>query len=163
MINLNGKEDCICKDIGSIPEECINSYTFKDDNKSIQLKPKNGEKVTLIAIDKCVIDGNDRKKCDCFFIFEKSHSKTYTFLVELKGKNYIENAFNQLSLTRGYDEYNNIISQLSNPSQRFVIVSDVQPNRIRIQKLEKQYNIRVSQFLFSEPQSPIPDLRKKLT
>lgn len=154
-------KNCVCQRFNSFPSECVNEFTFTDSGKTIQLKPKSGEKVILIAIDKCLID-KDRKKCDCMFIYKKSASKTITFLVELKGKNHIKSAFEQLSLTKEYEEYKNIISQLTNPSEKFVIVSDVQLNKIELNKLENEYNIRVRSIRFSEPQSPIPDLKNSL-
>lgn len=109
MIDLGAKNSCICKKINSVPPECVNQYRFSDSGKSIQLKPKHSEETVLIAIDKCVIS-DGRKKCDCLFI-HKSNGKTYTFLVELKGKNHIENAFEQLSKTKQYSEYLDIIEK----------------------------------------------------
>lgn len=160
MIDLGEYNFCICKKINSIPSECVNEYRFSDNGKSVQLKPGPSEKTTLITIDKCLIP-DSRRKCDCLFIYETKH-KNYTFLVELKGKNHIDSAFDQLSKTRKYDEYKSIISQLKHPVNKYVIVSDIHLNKVALQKLEKEYNIRVGSILYSEPSSRVPDLKMKL-
>ena len=62
MIDLGDKQDCICKKYDSIPSECVNEYTFRDGGKQVKLKPNSTEKVTLIAIDKCLITSEKKKK-----------------------------------------------------------------------------------------------------
>jgi len=163
MVDLGEKQDCICKKYNSVLPECINDFIFQDSGKQIKLEPKNREKTILIAIDNCLITSNSRKKCDCLFIYKKENS-TYSFLTELKGRNDIPKAFLQLSLTREYPEYKNIITFYKIPrnKQKFVIVSDIQLNKVDMRKLEHRYNIRVGQIIHSDPQSPIPDLKDKI-
>ena len=164
MIDLKSKAKCICQKYNSYPKECINEYTFRDDKKQVKLEPKSGEATLLIAIDHCLIDNQKLRKCDCLFIYTKSNHQTYSFLTELKGKNHIASAFEQLSITRTYSDYQEIINHYNIPKsqQKYAIVSDVQLNKLDIRKLEKKHNIRVGSLLHSDPQSKIPDLKSKI-
>jgi len=164
VINLGQKQEYICKKYNSTPPECVNEYTFRDSAKQVKLKPNASETTILIAIDNCLITSQKRRKCDCIFIYKKSNKKTYSFLTELKGKNHIESSFGQLQITREYEEYKEIIKHYNIPKshQKFVIVSDVQLNKVELTKLENKYKIRVGTILHSEPQTPIPDLKSKI-
>jgi len=164
VIDLGAKQDCVCKKFNSIPSECVNEYTFRDSGKQVQLKPNSSERTTLIAIDNCLITSQKRRKCDCIFIYEKSNKKIYSFLTELKGKNHIRSSFEQLQITKGYEEYQQIITHCKIPKsqQKFVIVSDIQLNKVELTKLENEFKIRVGSILHSDPQTPIPDLKSKI-
>lgn len=159
MINLKDNQKCICKKYKSFHGGCKNQYTFTDSGKSIELNPKDGDTTILIAVDGCLINSKTRK-CDCLFIYKTKNNRNYTFLVELKGKNHIKDAFEQLCMTKINFEYQNILAQLNNPINKYIIVSDIPSNKIDIQKLEKAFQIRVGEIVHSTPQTPIPDLKK---
>ena len=69
-----------------------------------------------------------------------------------------------LEITKEYEEYKQIIEHYNIPKsqQKFVIVSDIQLNKVELTKLENEYKIRVGTILHSEPQTPIPDLKSKI-
>ena len=163
-IDLDSIEKCTCKRYDSYPKECVNEYTFRDKGKQVKLEPRNGEQTILIAIDNCLINDKKIRKCDSLFIYKKSNHQIYSFLTELKGKNHISSAFEQLSITRGHTKYQDILYSFDVPKnkQNYAIVSDVQLNKLEIRKLEKKYNIRVGSLLHSDPQSKIPDLKNKI-
>ena len=157
MIEVDN-EECVCTRYGTLPAVCKDEYRVQENGKSIQLQPKNvKDKVKVIIIDDCVIADN-RMRTDCLFLFERN-AKHYTFLVELKGRHHLQRAFEQLSATRNYDEYKNIISKLNNPRNKYMIVSDVQLDAREMQKLENEHGIRVGKIVHSTPNTPIPDLK----
>ncbi len=162
MIELGEYAKCICRHYDSFPPECVGQYRFRDSGKQIQLEPKNArEKVFLIAIDNCLISGA-RTKCDCLFLYKNDKDRTFSFLVELKGRGDIPKAFWQLSETRKSNEYKSIVAQFSPMKEKFIIVSDRQLNMNELRKFEEVYKIRVGQIVHSDPQSPIPDLKAKV-
>lgn len=161
-----GKNECICQKYSNPnPREvCKDQYTLSEEGKSITLKPRIGEDVMTIVLDKCIIDDNNTK-CDGLFLY-KTSSKKHSFLVELKGAGEIEKAFVQLSYTKyNRKEYKNIINlfyQLDNQKvlEKFAIVSNGSIEKTRLEILENQYNIRVKKILHSEATTPIPDLKE---
>ncbi len=164
MIDLTGKDNCICRKYENTQPECINNYTIMEKGKSVKLEPKNNnELVTVIIIDKCLITDN-KTKCDALFLY-KTNTKKYTFLVELKGAGDINKAYSQLSHTRNErEEYADIIDKFRDIDgkqviQRYAIVSNrIQP-KPELERLEKEYKIRIKKILVCDATSPIPDLK----
>jgi hypothetical protein len=157
MIEI-ANEECVCTKYSTSLNVCKNHYMVQENGKSIQLKPRNPQdKVKVIIIDNCVIK-DARMRTDCLFLFERN-AKHYSFLVELKGRHHLQHAFKQLSATKEYSEYREIISKMHNPINKYVIVSDIQLNAKEMQKLENEYGIRVGKIVHSEPNTPIPDLK----
>jgi hypothetical protein len=175
MIDFSSKglrNDCVCKKYENDLDECINRYTIREKGKSVKLVPRTGEQVITIILDNCLIDDNDTK-CDALFLYQTG-TKKYSFLVELKGAGDIKKAFKQLSYTanrrlsdniKNRNQYRDIIDLFSNNSaviEKFVIVSNRPIQPLEMQKLEKEYGIRVGKITHSEPRTPIPDLRDKI-
>lgn len=155
---------CICQSKPhNVHKECVDYNWVRDSGKSVKLEPRySKEKVTVVLIDNCIIKGTSRTKCDALFLYETIKSQIYSFLVELKGSD-IRHAFEQLNATKSSAEYSNIISKLSGfVIQKYVIVSNVQMNKIELQKLEREFKIRVGDILYNEPHTPIPDLKSRI-
>lgn len=164
MIDLEDKNNCKCQKYNNTQSECINEYTISEKGKSIQLIPKSSnEQVSAIVIDQCVIKDN-QTKCDALFLFQSNHKKV-SFLTELKGAGDIPKAFFQLTYTRrNRQEYKDIIQKFKAVDEKkiiekFVIISNGILEKTKWEKLEREYNIRVSQILYSEATTPIPNLR----
>jgi len=167
MIDLGNKAYCICKKYNNTQDECIDAYTISEKGKTVCLLPNDStEQALAIVIDQCVITGNDTK-CDALFLFSSSNKKI-SFLTELKGAGDIPKAFSQLSYTRDKRaEYKDILEKFSiidnrKVREKFIIVSNGILEKSKIEALENEYKIRVSQILYSEPTTPIPNLREYL-
>lgn len=160
MIDLGSKNHCICQKMTNSCRRCTNEYTLNDSGISIKLEPKSAsEKVCLIVIDDCLINDR-RKRCDGLFLYSNSRKNIQSsFLIELKGS-HIEDAFEQLSLTKTYNEYTNIIEKFRSSNNYFAIASNTLVDKVEQQKLEKEFNIRVRVILYTTPTDPIPDLRE---
>lgn len=164
VIDLSPNNHCICQRYENTQEACINEYTIMEQGKSVTLEPKNGEQVTAIIIDGCLITDND-PKCDALFLYDKGNRK-FSFLVELKGAGDLPRAFKQLSYTRDnrreYWEIINRFNQTGSPrvQEKFVIVSNGMLSKPEIEVLEREYHILVKQILHSEPTTPRPDLKE---
>jgi hypothetical protein len=144
-------------------KECVDYNWIRDSGKSIKLEPRfPKEVVTTILIDNCVIKGSKRIKCDALFLYKTIRDQIYSFLVELKGTD-VKHAFEQIVATKNSDEYKNILSKLEKKAiEKFVIVSNVQINKIELQKLESEFKIRIGDILYNEPHTPIPDLKSRI-
>jgi len=162
-INLGNKNNCICKKYKNTQPECVNKYNICEQGKSVKLEVNNNEKMCAIIIDQCLITGN-KTKCDAIFLFS-SKNKAVSFLTELKGAGDIPKAFKQLSTTCKDAEYKNVINKLKHFSnnkkviEKFIIVSNGLLDKTTQEKLENEYEIRVTAILHSEATTPIPNLR----
>lgn len=164
MHNLNIENLCICKDQRHQNnfDQCINSYTYRENGKSVQLKSSSREQVKIVVVDNCLIQSTGVRKCDCIFLYKKRNRQVYSILVELKGANHIPSAFEQLKNTLDSPQYQSIVQQLGNVIKKCFIVSSGQMDAAEIQKYENTYGIRVARVVHSLPTTPIPDLKEWL-
>jgi hypothetical protein len=89
-------------------------------------------------------------------------------LIELKGAGSLPHVFEQLVYVRKKrPEYQHLLAslnQMPGPKtlEKAVIVSNGMLTKPEKEALEKQHDIRVSEVLYCEATTPIPDLRKYL-
>lgn len=146
-----------------IPPLCDGQYGFEENGKRVSCIPKNGEYVTAIQIDGCLITDNNLK-CDGAFIWQASN-KAALLLVELKGAGDIAHAFTQLAYVKNHrTEYQDIKTAINVPQllEKAFIVSNGTMSKPVKERLENANNIRVASIIHSEATKAVPDLRAYL-
>lgn len=165
MIDLGLFNNCVCKGRGNPVGICVENLFLREKGKQVKLIPHKGEEAVLLALDGCAFSDN-RPKCDgLFFLSQKS--RKLMIPVELKGT-HLSDAFNQLAYTiKKRDEFT-ILKELFRGNEakqisvKSFIISNQMIKMVEKEKLEKIYDIRVSQILQSEATKPIPDLREHI-
>lgn len=142
---------------------CQSELSLEEQGKKVTLGIRRNEEAKALVLDGCVFNDNETK-CDALYLL-KGHNRKVAALVELKGAGDIPHAFEQLAYTRSKrPEYQQLLRQLDlgGPGQleekAFIVTNGILPKPKR-EKLENQFNIRVSEVLHSEPTRKVPDLR----
>lgn len=78
------------------------SLVGQEKGRGVKLTPGSNGKAIKIKVDDCLI--TDTQRCDCLYFYQQSKSKRHSFLVELKGNNYLH-ALNQLETTIKHPNY----------------------------------------------------------
>jgi hypothetical protein len=163
MIDLGYFESCVCVRRGDPSDSCGERLVLQEKGKKVTIRPRHQESAKLLILDGCVFR-DDFPKCDGMFFYEKGN-KIFMILVELKGGD-IDHAFEQVKYTRETrSEYFSLKNQVMNnragrPIELAFVVSNHRIDRVRHQKLENMYQVRVKAVLHSEASTPLPDLRE---
>lgn len=154
---------CVCSKYNSPGTLRDGEYCFAEKGKRVCCTPKQGEQVTAIQIDGCLLTDN-HLKCDGAFIWE-GKNKAALLLVELKGAGDIPHAFKQLAYVKHQrPEYIALKQAISTKPiiEKAFIVSNGVLSKPEKEKLENTHNIRVAAVLHSEPTKTAPELRNYL-
>lgn len=154
---------CTCKKMGLNPPLCSGLHAFEENGKRVFCTPKQGETVTAIQLDGCVLTDNNLK-CDGVFVWQ-ARNKAAVLLVELKGAGDIAHAFEQLAFVknnrREYRQLKNCIDAPQILEKAFVVSSGAM-SKPEKEKLEDAYNLRVAAVIHTEATKAVPDLRDYL-
>ncbi len=154
---------CECQRIGNRFGICQSALSLEEQGKKVCLSPRQNEEAKAVVLDGCVFIDNNMK-CDALFLF-KRHNLKVVALVELKGAGDIPHAFSQLAYTQKHRaEYRQLVQQLKKdgPGQlkeKAFIVSNGVLSKPEKERLENEHGMRVSEVIYSEPGSKVPDLR----
>ena len=163
MIDTGPYRHCECQRMGNRYSICQSELSLEERGKKICLTTRHNEEAKAVVLDGCVFTDND-KRCDALFLFRRNNVK-FAALVELKGAGDISHAFSQLAHTQNHrPEYKQLVQQLnkSGPGplhERAFIVSNGMLSKPHRERLEEAHSIRVSEVIYSEPGSKVPDLR----
>ena len=163
MIDTGRFQSCVCIGRNNPNNLCEAPLTFQEKGVKVTLSLRNNEEAQAIVLDGCVCIDN-KKKCDGLFLFKRSNNRKI-ILVELKGT-HLDDAFEQISLTKQRAEYQELVQLFSENGNHRVspsafIISSTIFKRHEIAALENQHNIRVK-VLYCGPTSKIPDIRPEL-
>ncbi len=108
------------------------SLHYQEKGRGVNLNPSEHGEAIGIMVDGCLIDDDNIKKCDCLYFYQHSKNSRYTFLVELKGCNYLH-ALEQLVETNQHPNFA-LLHKAAQPNKRTIAVAIVRdslkiPNR----------------------------------
>lgn len=167
---------CVCSKIHDSPRICWEDDGFQEKDNQVKLRARSGETVKAVVVDGCLLTDEQTKKCDGLFILidkkeKNKRKKIYIVLVELKGTN-IDVAFDQLASVKRCTEYQEIIEHFAKeingskpvrPIERFFIVTSAKmPPRLRQEKFERSYEIKVNIRTSARTKAKALDLREYL-
>jgi hypothetical protein len=132
-------EDLNCSD----KVHCFTSKTSAEENsKTFRIENKSNKNICRVKVDGCLIDSRSDIKCD--YLFKICDTNEY-FLVELKGREGIAHAIDQISST--YKIINKTLNLHKNCFTGFVVASEVpganQKSRNIIERKRSQAEIKI--------------------
>lgn len=166
MIDVTPYQHCVCRKQANTQALCEAELVFSEQGKKVKLGLKPHENGLALVLDGCVFRDN-QLKCDGLFLW-CSPSKKAALLIELKGAGDIPHAFAQLAFVqKTRPEYRSLVERLrlvgkGKVAEKAFIISNGQLSKPDREKLEDQYNIRVTAVLHSEATKAIPDVRQYL-
>jgi len=125
---------------------CEKEFHCQEQGRGVTLTPSPRGAALKIKIDDCLIDNQEHVlKCDCLYFYQRSQSKRYVFLVELKGNNR-HHALAQLAATKNHSKYIELLNTVIPIKQiAIAIVSEKTKttNRPSDEDWENEHNIRL--------------------